>query len=342
MPLKQRPQIVYRRRRRTRRRLPSVRVLVLLLAIASAAAAANAWAHTDAAERVRLRSAVSGVAARALARVAELRGRARAAAPPCNCSSDLPYTCEDVDSAAFAAIRSDPRLARLFSEPPHRRETYALYTDFLRDRFSSATASAPWPFWERDRGLVELLDAADRGASIEGGELAVVLAQLIEAAGGFARRVALGNSRGEVHVVVEAWLEPERKWGVFDPEYNVHLTGSDDVPLSALEIRELVRSGLDDEIVVHAGGSPNTLYLPERRDFMLGLYDTLMFRSRASSAPDDAPGWDPARQPSATAYVWKTDGAPFHPLYFRETVDDFDRIYFTPCRSKANRATPST
>jgi hypothetical protein len=339
MPRKSRPQIVYRRPRRTRRRILPVRTLVLILALASAAAAADAWARTDGATRVRLRSAVSGVAARALARVSDLRGRRQATAPACNCSSDLPYTCEEVDSDVFAAVRSDPRLSHLFSERPHRRETYALYADFLRDRFTSSP-SEPWPFWEHEPGLVERLDAAERGASVEGSDLAVMLSQLIEAAGGFARRVALANARGELHVVVEAWLEPERKWGIFDPDYNVHLTGSDGVPLSALEIRELVRSGLDDEIVVHAGGSPNTLYLPERRELLLGLYDTLMFRSRASATPDDAPRWDPARQPSATAYVWKTDGSPFHPLYFRETVNDFDRIYFTPCRPGASRVSP--
>lgn len=257
---------------------------------------------------------------------------------PCNCSSDWPLHCSDPGTAYYRRMRSDPRLASLLGAPPHRLGSYAAIMDWLRDRFPHGDYSRPSRLGSPGFHVLEMLDEAERGERFLCGEIAKMFAQLVQATGGFARRISLASANGSGHVVTEAWIqepgEPGR-WVMFDPDYDVWFSDESGRPLSALELHGLQRAGGHARIRPHRGASRNALYTPELHRFLVDHYHELAFSARANWVVAELPRWHPARHPRENLYVWQDSDTIFPRSYVREIVDEPDRLYFTPCRPMA-------
>ena len=254
---------------------------------------------------------------------------------PCNCSSDWPLHCSDPGAAYYDRVRADPRVAPLLGSPPHRIGSYAAIMDWLRDRFPHGDYSHPSRLGSRGFHVLEMLDEADRGERFLCGEIAKMFAQLVQATGGFARRVSLASASGSGHVVTEAWIEEPGeagRWVMFDPDYDVWFSDESGRPLSALDLHGLQRAGGYARITPHPGASRNALYGPGLHRFLVDHYHELAFSARANWAVADLPKWHPARHPRENLYVWQDGDTIFPRSYVREIVDEPERLYFTPCR----------
>lgn len=254
----------------------------------------------------------------------------------CNCTSDWPLYCSDpATSTYYQRMREDPRVAPLVEAPPHRLATYAALMDSLRDQFPHGEYSDPSRLRQRGFHVLEMLDEAERGERFLCGAISKMFIQLVQATGGFARRISLASATGSGHVVTEAWIEEPGepgRWVMFDPDYDVWFSDESGRPLSALDLHGLQRAGGYARITPHRGSSPNAVYTPGLHRFLIDHYHELAFSSRANWAVADLPSWHPARHPRKHLYVWQDADTIFPRAYVQEIVDDPDRLYFRPCR----------
>lgn len=231
------------------------------------------------------------------------------------------FRYEDLAHPGFADIRGDPRLERLYGAAPPDVEAAARMADFLRDLAPHGVPETATV----GRELAALLDAAERGERFQCQTLSRMLAQMLQAGGTPARRLRLGG-----HVVTELWSRRHQKWVVMDADYNVHFTSAAGVPLSGRELRELARAGRESEIVARPGSSPHTLYAPDRKALLLGLYEdgfAVDFYARWTSLA--LPRWHPRRSPSQSAvFLGEPDGATR--LYLRHSAGDPELLYAPP------------
>lgn len=267
--------------------------------------------------------------------------KSKASSPDCNCSSELPFRCADPDSTYSRRVRSDPRLTWLRDVPPHRIESYAAMMDWLRSRFEHGAYGRPPDLSARGFHLLEMLDAAERGERFLCSSVAKMMIQLVQATGGFGRRVSLADPEGSGHVVTELWIEEPGepgRWVVFDPDYNVWFSDTSGRPLSALDIHEHAISGRPEEVRAHPGDSPNTLYAEPLHDYLVAHFDMVAWSSLANWASLDLPSWHPHRHPIRRTWVWDNARSILPSSYVRGIVSDAEEIYFTPCRDAPDSA----
>ncbi len=291
----------------------------------------------------RARNLASGITARTLDLGLRVYDPWQPVAPPpnCNCSSAIPFRCADPDSAYNRRVRSDPRLVWLRDVQPHRIESYAAMMDWLRSRFEHGAYSRPSDLSSAGFHLLEMLDAAERGERFLCGAVAKMMIQLVQAAGGFGRRVSLADPEGSGHVVTELWIEEPGepgRWVVFDPDYNVWFSDASGRPLSALDLHRHAISGTAEEVTAHAGTSPNTLYAEPLHDLLLAHFDMVAWSSLANWASVELPSWHPRRHPIRRTWVWDNTRSILPSSYVRGIVSDAEEIYFTPCRDALDSA----
>lgn len=309
-------------------------LLVALVLIAGVVATAQ-WLRHDRLLRERARLAASGLVARSIAFGLEVGGpRRENAAADCNCSTSLRFECDDPDAAYYRRVREDPRFAHLFALPPHRIETWAAYADFLRDRFPSGWPPPARPGADGRYELLEMLDAADGGARFLCGDIARMFAQLVQAAGGFARILSLVDPTGSGHVVAEAWIEPERRWVLFDPDYDVYFTGPGGAPLAAAELHRMHVEGRYTDVKAHVGASKNAHYVPIFHVFLLRHFASVGWSGRASWISAPRPRWHPERHPVRTLSSWAPASSAFPAVAIRDVLESERDLYFEPCRDR--------
>ncbi len=260
----------------------------------------------------------------------------------CNCSSGWRYACEDPQDAYYRQVRSDARLAPLFSLEPHRIATYAAFQDHLRSLFAHGEPTRRVSrFGSGGYDVLEMLDDAAAGSGFLCRDISKMLAQVIQAAGGYARLVSLADASGSGHVVIEAWVEDVDGWVVFDPDYDAYFTDATGRALNALELHELHRAGRYDEVTARVGASPNAVYRPELHASLLAHYDSVAWNARASWRAEPLPRWHPDRHPVRTVSAWASASSAFPAFSVHDHVSDASEIYFTPCRPSGARMASS-
>ncbi len=221
----------------------------------------------------------------------------------------------------FVRVRSDPRTARFYGQGPLDVPEFAAMADFLRGQFPHG-----YPKAEHVRlDVLEMLDEAEKGAEFACGDITKMLIQLVQAGRGHGRAVQLDG-----HMVAELWSRRHGKWVVVDGDYDVHYTGPDGVPLSALEIVEAVRSGGEGALEIHVGASPNafyhqaseTVFEPYRRGLAVSYY--------ARWISQKLPRWHPGRSPSIIARAYFLDPTWEQRIYYRWLSDDPAELYRPP------------
>ncbi|MCU0669814.1 MAG: hypothetical protein MUF70_10730 [Myxococcota bacterium] len=303
----------------------------------TAAAGGLAWNLIDGFTRTEARYVASTLAARALALVLAVHDPWREIedSPLCNCSSDIPYRCEDPSHPYYERVRGDPRFASLLQLPPHRTETYAALMHALSDQITRGHRTSGQRF-AGGYHLLERLDDAVRGERFLCREISMMLAELVGATGGYARLVALLSQEGSGHVVTELWVEDAGavgRWVVFDPDYDVWFSSVNGIPLSALDLHRMALERRFDAIVAHPGGSARASWTgSESKRLLLDHYAHLSFGTQANWISTDLPSRHPRRHPQAREDLWIDDHPTLPPLYYRALVGDEARMYFTPCR----------
>lgn len=160
----------------------------------------------------------------------------------------------DLSNQGFDTIRADARLSQFYTSTPINYDVAVQMADFLRSYFKHGVNSSPVD----QPHVLDMLEQADEGETYLCENIAIMLAQMIQAGGRQARLIRLFNATGGGHVVLEMWAG--EKWAVIDPDYNVHylLNG---IPMSAQELHET-----DPELVERVpGNSPNTLFTSESK-----------------------------------------------------------------------------
>ncbi|MBW2316938.1 MAG: hypothetical protein JRH10_22485, partial [Deltaproteobacteria bacterium] len=158
---------------------------------------------------------------------------------------------ESVLHPYLARIRRDPRTRHFYGRGHLDLTDYAAMADFLRSEFRHGLPAG----WHYSFHVLEMLDAADEGAALACGGISRMLIQLVQAGGGYGRRVQLTN-----HVVAELWSRQHAKWVAVDADYDVYFTDAGGIPLSVWEIHQRVRDGRRDDVVPHVGASETALF----------------------------------------------------------------------------------
>ncbi len=232
---------------------------------------------------------------------------------------------EDLDHPYLAEIRGDARLAALFDGTPPDVDWAADAANFLRDRFPHGTP----PFATRNRDVLDLLDRAEGGAGYLCGTASKMLIQLVQAAGGDARKVRLGG-----HVVVEIWSARHQKWVLIDPDVNVRYEDTSGKPLNAWDMLEIGRRGDRDAVVAIPGPSPNGLYDEGLLARQLEQFyaDGFAIDYHAKWLSLKLPRWHPRRSPSVTSvYYAPPDSARPRDLeLYDAVVEDPAKLYQPP------------
>ncbi len=168
---------------------------------------------------------------------------------------DEDYVLENLNHPYYEDIRNDERLKVFYEKDIFKLEDYILMREYLRDLFPHGTSSKNY----LNTNLIEMLNAAEKGEKFLCGQISKMLCQMIMASGTHARVVGISNAKGSGHVVVEYWSKDLDKWVLLDPDYNVHYTSSDSIPLNGLELFQLSKSE-NKSVLKHKGASSNTLF----------------------------------------------------------------------------------
>ncbi len=172
---------------------------------------------------------------------------------------DKDYEWEDLSNPYFERIRKDKRLADFYKKDVWLFQDVLEIKEFLRDAFPHGTSPANY----REKNVLEMLDAADKGAKFLCHGIAKMMIQLLMAADIPARIVRISNKKGHGHIVLEFWSEEYNKWCLIDPDYNVYYTDMNGKPLSALELH--VMSKNNESVKKYVGSSKNTLFNEKTR-----------------------------------------------------------------------------
>lgn len=96
-----------------------------------------------------------------------------------------------------------------------------------------------------------ILDAALQGGKFHCAHFSIVQHAVLNSFGYVTRRLGCGPGLiddGGHHGVNEVWVNKFSKWVIIDAKYDSHFE-KDEIPLSALEIRDLIWSGEDESII---------------------------------------------------------------------------------------------
>lgn len=176
---------------------------------------------------------------------------------------DEDYEWEDLSHPYFERIRKDERLAHFYEKDTWTFEDVLKIKEFLRDAFPHGNPPGNY----REKNVLEMLDAADKGAKFRCNGIAKMMAQILMAANIPVRTVRLASKREIGHVVLEFWSDEYNQWCLIDPDYNVYYTDINNAkPLSAMEL--YIMSKNNEEVKKHPGISKNTLF-----DYRTRLYE---------------------------------------------------------------------
>ena len=95
---------------------------------------------------------------------------------------------------------------------------------------------------------------------------------------------------------------------MIDPDNNLFFSDATGEPLNALQLHRLAVSGRADEAIAHPGSSSNTLYLPERHEDLVGIYELVQFRRRADWLSTQYPYAHPKRHPRNSTVLFYGEG----------------------------------
>lgn len=233
---------------------------------------------------------------------------------------------ESVLHPYLARVRRDPRTRHFYGKGRLDLADYAAMADFLRTEFRHGLPAG----WHYSFHVLEMLDAADEGAELACGGISRMLIQLVQAGGGYGRRVQLTN-----HVVAELWSREHEKWVAVDADYDVYFTDAGGTPLSVWEIHQRVRDGRRGDLVPHVGASPTALFR-ERPETLYAAYEEgFAVEYYARWVSRNLPTWHPSRNPSHSARVYYPDATLDQRLYFRHHIDDPETLYDPPAGAQA-------
>jgi hypothetical protein len=155
----------------------------------------------------------------------------------------------------------------LFRLPAEREQRLReLLPESAGTAWETATRFTSWVSsrWRHSDGHMDIDDAVTCLERVDAGhrfacvEYALVLCQALNAVGMPSRRLALRRAGyhaglGQGHVVSEAWIDGLDRWVVLDGQNGMYWTDGDGMPLGAVELCELNRSGGCASAVVIGG-----------------------------------------------------------------------------------------
>lgn len=237
----------------------------------------------------------------------------------------------DLSHPYFAKVRSDKRIAHFYRKAnlPVDFDSVIAMREYLRSLFRHGTASRDYI----NTNVLEMIDAAENGERFVCGDITKMLAQLIQAGGTQARLVGLRSAHSD-HIVVEFWSRRYGKWVAVDPDYNVHYTNAEGIPLS---VAELFESAQDTQRLKHvrrvAGTSPNTLYNKKSRLLELFYKNGFAVYFYNRWVDQNLPRIDPTRSPAIMGFY--VGNSAIEKYYYKHDSDVLTRelrgrLYLAP------------
>ena len=232
----------------------------------------------------------------------------------------------DLSHRYFQTVRNDKRVASFYTKSAtYNTKKYIDFSDaigiteYLRDLFPHGRASKSFI----NANVLEMINVAEKGENFLCEDISKMLVQLIQAGGTQARTVGLKSTKSD-HVAVEMWSNQFNKWILIDPDYNIHYTSANDVPLSVMELYVMSQDNNEIKTINRMrGNSSNTLHDDDTR-LLESLYKngfSIWFYNRR--VDKNLPRRHPARSPSIMGfYVGKSELEKFYHKHGSHILDD--------------------
>ncbi|NSW89084.1 MAG: transglutaminase domain-containing protein [Firmicutes bacterium] len=192
------------------------------------------------------------------------------------------YNYSEYDDAKLKALREKYSLDNVVANGKTEFEKLVLLRKWVKNRWKYGFTGNPVP---RSGNAIDVLEAAEKGATFACGVYASVFMQCCLSLGFPARLVSILRDKSDIpepensfftgHCVTEVWSNDYRKWVVFDPTTDWHYEEKG-VPLNSYEVRKAWLCGKEKN-VEQVPATPEIKFSQDELESQLkGFYDATL------------------------------------------------------------------